>query len=399
MFSDDCLGIERSKMLTNNLSQQKTISYQNFFHYLSIFVTAFIAIALTLNQNNQRLLNLSIISAVCVMLILFKKYALTSLFVISIFASVGEPDYLTPLLCIAIFNFAKNSKTKHAILGYATAVIIPILGTTIKNIIGLPIETYTLASQNSPGLGTSIISPYLVIALLFGAFIRKLYRRVEYREKFFQNKIETERSHLFAEIHDSIGNILTIMIALANGARLNMYEEPEKAKDALQKLGVVGADAVEKIRKIFNNTNQETYVINQITNKDSSDVPSIMETVDIFRLTGLPISLIFEGDPLPNDKSFLTQAHRVVQESLVNILRHAGNVTSVLVSLKYQNKSLFISVVDDGHGAKKHASASNGLGLKNIEKDFAGTGSTITARRRQPRGWETIAVLNVGGEK
>jgi signal transduction histidine kinase len=63
---------------------------------------------------------------------------------------------------------------------------------------------------------------------------------------------------------------------------------------------------------------------------------------------GAPVTVTVEGErrPLPADADH--SAYRILQESLTNVLRHAGPGTAAHVCLRYQPDALTITVTDDG---------------------------------------------------
>lgn len=83
-------------------------------------------------------------------------------------------------------------------------------------------------------------------------------------------------------------------------------------------------------------------------------LPRLLERT---REANLPVDLRIEGEPAPLSPGIDLTAYRIVQESVTNALKHAGDA-HVTVTLGYAPTELAISVVDDGRGR----SAVNGTG-------------------------------------
>ena len=79
---------------------------------------------------------------------------------------------------------------------------------------------------------------------------------------------------------------------------------------------------------------------------------------------GVEFELEVSGDERPLPPGLELTAYRVVQESLTNVLRHAGRPVRVDASIAYGERDLTISVVDDGLGAAaSDATQGSGHGL------------------------------------
>ena len=66
---------------------------------------------------------------------------------------------------------------------------------------------------------------------------------------------------------------------------------------------------------------------------------------------GAPVTVAVEGDQRPLSAEADHCAYRILQESLTNVLRHAGPGAAAHVCLRYQPDGLTITVTDDGASA------------------------------------------------
>ena len=104
---------------------------------------------------------------------------------------------------------------------------------------------------------------------------------------------------------------------------------------------------------------------------------------------GLRVDLTIEGEPVALAGGPGLAAHRVIQEALTNVLKHAGTDNCTL-SLTYRPSTLTIEVTDDGAGGE---SASGGHGLAGMRERLAMYGGRLTAGPRPGGGFCVTAVL------
>jgi signal transduction histidine kinase len=123
---------------------------------------------------------------------------------------------------------------------------------------------------------------------------------------------------------------------------------------------------------------------------------------DAVRAAGAPVSVSIEGDQVPPEPGVDHAAYRILQESLTNVLRHAGPEASATVRLSYLPGALTIEVTDAGAGspadsspADRNGAAGDGHGLTGMAERAAAVGGELTARPRAGGGFEVLARLPV----
>lgn len=85
---------------------------------------------------------------------------------------------------------------------------------------------------------------------------------------------------------------------------------------------------------------------------------------------------------------------RLVQESLTNVLKHAGPHASAAVTLRRHAGMLEIEVLDDGRGSDP-ASDGQGHGLTGMHERMAVHGGTLRAGPLPGHGFRVLATLPV----
>jgi signal transduction histidine kinase len=88
-------------------------------------------------------------------------------------------------------------------------------------------------------------------------------------------------------------------------------------------------------------------------------------------------------------------AYRIVQESLTNVLKHAGPGCRAWVRLHWRPDGLEVAVLDDGRGAAAAVADNDGLGqgLNGMRERAQLHGGRLTAGPRHGGGFGVHAVL------
>jgi len=126
------------------------------------------------------------------------------------------------------------------------------------------------------------------------------------------------------------------------------------------------------------------------------------------RAAGAPVSVAIEGERVPLPPGVDHAAYRILQESLTNVLRHAGPDASAAVCLRYEPGALTIRVTDDGTGDEGRAASGeggggggggadggSGHGLTGMTERAAAVGGQLSAGPRPGGGYEVTARLPV----
>jgi signal transduction histidine kinase len=130
----------------------------------------------------------------------------------------------------------------------------------------------------------------------------------------------------------------------------------------------------------------------------------LSELIDEARdASGTGTRFIVSGPPVTLDPGVELAAYRIVQESLTNAIRHAGQATAT-VTLAYRDADLLIEVTDTGRGPAQGAAREadraergmgTGHGLAGMRERAASVGGTIEAGPRAAGGFRVAARLPV----
>jgi signal transduction histidine kinase len=87
--------------------------------------------------------------------------------------------------------------------------------------------------------------------------------------------------------------------------------------------------------------------------------------------------------------------HRVVQESLTNVARHATHASSVSVALSEAEGAVTFLVADDGEAGPP--GVHSGYGIAGMRERVEALGGTLSAGPRPGGGWQVHGTLPLPG--
>ena len=152
---------------------------------------------------------------------------------------------------------------------------------------------------------------------------------------------EEERTRVARELHDELGQLLTILkldLSWMHG-QLGRYELRKKMKAIIAHVD----DTIVRVRRI-------TSELRPFILDDLGLGPAIeWQASEIQRRTGIRILVTSDADRVRIAKEPAAATFRVVQEALTNVVRHA-EATRVRVTMKSREHALMISIEDNGKG-------------------------------------------------
>jgi signal transduction histidine kinase len=222
------------------------------------------------------------------------------------------------------------------------------------------------------------------LAVAAGAGIDSIHMAKELRD----NAVREDRDRIAREVHDSI-----IQNLFAVGLRLQAYSTDGADAPELRDAMDGAADAIDasitELRRLI-------YDLHGDRLTRGSLAAEIEELVD--RLGGaydVPVVVTANGRIPELDVSLIDDALQIVREAVANSLRHSG-ATSISVSFSADERSLLLSVADDGHGFDV-ANAPWGLGLTNMTTRTRRAGGKLVIDSDHGKGTSVEAQIPVVG--
>jgi signal transduction histidine kinase len=173
-------------------------------------------------------------------------------------------------------------------------------------------------------------------------------------------------------------------------------DRPDQVGEALRAIKAVSGEAARELRAILG-------VLRRV---DEGEPPATSRGVgglDALAATssnaGVPTRVTISGRPRPLLAAVDQAAYRIVQESLTNVLRHAGPA-SASVRVAYEPDCLVVEVVDDGCAQEVGDGGrppGTGHGIAGMRERAVTLGGQLEAGKRTGGGFQVCASLPFGG--
>jgi signal transduction histidine kinase len=189
------------------------------------------------------------------------------------------------------------------------------------------------------------------------------------------------------ELHDVVAHSLGVMTVQAGAARLVLDADPGRAEESLLSVEETGREALAEMRRLLGLLDLES------SGTELEPQPTLLQVgalADQLRDAGLAVDLRVEGAARSLSPGVDLTAYRIVQESLTNVLKHAGSGTA-RVTVAYRSDTIEIEVEDDGHGRAQPAAG--GHGLVGMRERAAMYGGTLVAGPRPLGGFAVRATI------
>jgi signal transduction histidine kinase len=207
------------------------------------------------------------------------------------------------------------------------------------------------------------------------------------RDREYQERLRTAQ-----DVHDIVGHGLAA-ISMQAGVALHVLERsPEQTRQLLMTIRASSQDALDELRATL-------AVVRSSGDEDAqrAPVPGLDRLDALVRRTveaGIPAELIRTGERGRLPASVELTAYRIVQESLTNVLRHAGPATAT-VRVEHTSDALVVQVDDTGRGPGVGDGA--GQGITGMHARAGAVGGTVATGPGPGGGFRVRARLPMDG--
>jgi signal transduction histidine kinase len=242
-----------------------------------------------------------------------------------------------------------------------------------------------------PEIGSSSGMPvvWLNLVLWLGGLAAGLVPRLlaARRRKAADRVRREERLAVARELHDVVAHHITGIVIEAQAGRIEAPGGPggERARDSFAAIEAEGAEAMTAMRRVVGLLREDGGA--------SLAAERLTDLVERFGRRGGPaVSLHRSEDERGWPPEVAAAVHRVVQESLTNVARHAAHAGAVTVRVTRDGEALTVEVVDDAPGPPRRRRP-GGYGLIGMRERVRALGGALEAGPRGGGGWSVVAVL------
>ncbi|MDL4777485.1 sensor histidine kinase [Actinomadura xylanilytica] len=297
--------------------------------------------------------------------------------------------------------------------------LIPVAVALSVTIVVLPLR----ASAIQAVLFVAPLGVLVAVAIGIGLYLRAIDTR---RARALVSARRDERLELARDLHDFVAHHVTGIVVQAQAARFaagsGTAPDPEQLDTMFAGIEQAGTEALTSMRRmvgLLRDAQNATASDGDAGRgegdgggagrgsgggaghaENGGDRPPTSPVGDLAQVESLvaafgdpPASLWLAPDLGGLPPEVATSVHRVVQEALTNIRKHAADATAVQVTVaRRDGETVEVAVRDDGQGRGRRL-PSSGFGLSGLGERVEALGGRLAAGPRSGGGWEVTAVL------
>lgn len=303
-------------------------------------------------------------------------------------------DLAVPLVVHAATAYARNRRW-----GWS-ALLLGLLGAAISSVAFFGFDDPRGALTNGAITATTVAVAFLV-GRQQETHARDSAAAVAERDRLLQEQqirrsemaAAQERTRIARELHDIVAHSLSVVVVQAEGGRAAARTKPELAPEVLATIAGTARAALGDMRRLVGvlRTGGEP----ESSHPDFAPAPTLGDVADLVAqvsAAGQRVQLQITGEERPVPPGAGLAAYRLVQESLTNVIKHAGSSASTEVNVHYAPGEVHVSVLDDGRGAAA-AGDGQGNGLIGMRERVTLQGGTVAAHARSGGGFIVTATI------
>lgn len=204
---------------------------------------------------------------------------------------------------------------------------------------------------------------------------------------YLQSRLEEERTHIAREIHDEIGQTLTVLKMELAWLQKRFPKNRQELQEKAQSMSALIDAAIQTVRETA--TELRPGILDDLGLTAAIE----WQAQEFEKRTGILCRSMIAPEDLTVDPDRSTALFRILQETLTNIARHA-KATQINIQLMKQENLLILHVKDNGIGITEgQATHSKSLGLLGIRERVHLWGGEVTIQGAEGGGTVVHAEL------
>ncbi|WP_369383152.1 sensor histidine kinase [Streptomyces sp. cg36] len=303
-----------------------------------------------------------------------------------------RPEHLPGLVEMGALLLLIPRAVRH--LGAARALLLCAAAWPAAGMVFLRLPTYDYTRIRAYGVPFIVLAGALMAGL--GLYLRLLDAA---RERDRDHHLQAQRLEYARELHDFVGHHITAVTAQTKALRfLAATGQPPSARqldDSLARIESAGAEALGAMRAMVDvmRRHQEPPV------RVAHGLDDLRELVAAAAGAGPAVALTVDPtlavDPPPDHVAAVV--HRVVQEGLTNVRKHAGGAAKVTVDVRRDRgeaPGLAVYVTDDAPAARRPQPVRHRpVGIAGLTERVEALGGTLRSGPRPGFGWQLHAEI------
>jgi signal transduction histidine kinase len=196
-----------------------------------------------------------------------------------------------------------------------------------------------------------------------------------------------ERLSIAREMHDVVGHSLAVISLQAGVAERLLETRPDEVRKSVAAIRKVSREALTELRAELALLRGDGSPAERAPAPDLRALPGLVASM---REAGLQVEFDIDADQKPVPEIVAAAAYRIAQESLTNVVRHAGVGVHTTVRVEFDGKNLQVEVTDDGRGVVGEPA---GSGIEGMRERVAVLGGEFAAGARPQGGFRVWASI------
>ena len=230
------------------------------------------------------------------------------------------------------------------------------------------------------------------------AYVAELRDRAERaertREEEARRRVDEERLRIARELHDVVSHTIGVISVQAGVAAHLLHRRPDKAADSLAAIRQASDEALGELHAMLGVLRQGD---GDGGRAPLAPAPGLVELDALIAQAagaGIEVKVAVEGEPRRLPSAVDLACYRVVQESLTNVVRHAG-ASQAEVTVTHHDDRVVVEVLDDGAAPSGNGAVGSGQGIPGMRERARALGGSLEAGPRPGGGFRVRASLPV----
>jgi two-component system sensor histidine kinase DesK len=245
------------------------------------------------------------------------------------------------------------------VVGFLLRPLRAILVLTVVAVLAFVLDAVRSGEGVTPGLaavGTLALVSWASITV--AQLISSNIKLQDAREELARHAVEEERTRFARDVHDVLGQTLTLIVAKQRLA-LRLLNNPEAAAVELKDAETLTRDALREVREVAGGYRQPTLT------SELSGARVALETAGIQAIVDNEVGLL--------SRDVEATLAWTVREGVTNVVRHSGARTCT-IRVHARDRAVVVDVIDDGGGAQ---GAVTGMGVAGLRERVEAQGGTL----------------------
>jgi signal transduction histidine kinase len=300
----------------------------------------------------------------------------------------GMPQVTSLPLAIGLISFATRRPFRESLAAALAAFAALVLADLLA---GADLAVAGVASRLLFSFGLTALGLFIGSRRAYNEQLRERARDQEReRELLAERAVDEERVRIARELHDAIAHHVSLLVVEAGAVRESLPRDSPTRKLA-DSMAATGRQALDEMRSMLGVLRTGSPGAELAPQPGVANIRALVEQA---RRADVNAELVVEGAERPLPVGIDLSAYRIVQESLTNVVKHAGPATGAHVLVRYLPDALELEITDDGPGAMNGSTtAEQGHGIVGMRERVALYSGELDVGPGADGGWRVRARL------